>query len=300
LAPALPADLPPAAAGTPARDDSPGAAGNTSPAPGLGPTAPSTGPATAAGGAIAGSNDAGSDSAPALDGVARDASNRASPVGLPTDARSARNNDVSDRSAGGVANAAANAANAANAGTVGTVGTVGTPQAALALVRWHLDALDFEGASRVLFDFDTFGRAPDPLLTGQAVDALRTGGLRAAGKAAAASDAQVDERLVVEIDSAQSSAIVVGAGAAWWGLRLAGIAAALAASTPVWRAFDPIPILGARDGEREGGAGSDDADGPDGIEAQERDRDEDASRELLDQLRHGAGAASAAAHRSSP
>jgi hypothetical protein len=81
--------------------------------------------------------------------------------------------------------------------------------------------------------------------------------------------------------AAKASAALLGAGFVWWSLRASGLLASLAASTPVWRHLDPIPILGGDDGT---GYSTFDTAGPPQWD-DEAARDEAASRELLDEAR---------------
>ncbi len=81
--------------------------------------------------------------------------------------------------------------------------------------------------------------------------------------------------------AAKASAALLGAGFVWWSLRASGLLASLAASTPVWRHLDPIPILGGDDGT---GYSTFDTAGPP-LWDDEAARDEAASRELLDEAR---------------
>ena len=46
-----------------------------------------------------------------------------------------------------------------------------------------------------------------------------------------------------------ATGISLSVGAVLWALRAGGLAAALAASTPLWRHLDPLPILGRDDDE---------------------------------------------------
>jgi hypothetical protein len=81
--------------------------------------------------------------------------------------------------------------------------------------------------------------------------------------------------------AAKASGALLGAGFVWWSLRASGLLASLAASTPVWRHLDPIPILGGDDGT---GHSTFDTAGPP-LWDDEAARDEAASRELLDEAR---------------
>ncbi|HET7865546.1 MAG TPA: hypothetical protein VFL86_14180, partial [Burkholderiaceae bacterium] len=74
---------------------------------------------------------------------------------------------------------------------------------------------------------------------------------------------------------------LLGAGFVWWSLRASGLLASLAASTPVWRHLDPIPILGGDDGT---GYSTFDTTGPP-LWDDEAARDEAPSRELLYEAR---------------
>jgi hypothetical protein len=89
--------------------------------------------------------------------------------------------------------------------------------------------------------------------------------------------------LSFDISPARTSAALLSAGFVWWSLRVAGLLASMLASTPVWRHLDPIPILATpKDDE-------DDDDEADSVTTShgEQDRDEAASRELMDEARHG-------------
>jgi hypothetical protein len=81
--------------------------------------------------------------------------------------------------------------------------------------------------------------------------------------------------------AAKATAVLLGAGLAWWMLRGSGLLASLAAATPLWRHLDPIPILGGDDGSSQWA--------PDTETPLPRDdeaaRDEAAARELLDEAR---------------
>jgi hypothetical protein len=81
--------------------------------------------------------------------------------------------------------------------------------------------------------------------------------------------------------AAKATAVLLGAGVAWWLLRGSGLLASLAAATPLWRHLDPIPILGGDDGSSQWA--------PDTETPLPRDdeaaRDEAAARELLEEAR---------------
>jgi hypothetical protein len=56
-------------------------------------------------------------------------------------------------------------------------------------------------------------------------------------------------------NSATGAGLLLSASVLWWATRASGLLAAMMASVPAWRSFDPLPILA----QRRGGAPGDDA-----------------------------------------
>jgi len=54
-----------------------------------------------------------------------------------------------------------------------------------------------------------------------------------------------DEQTPIELtlEAARIAGVALTIGAVWWALRAGGLLASLAASAPLWRNFDPLPIL---------------------------------------------------------
>ncbi|HEX7972035.1 MAG TPA: hypothetical protein VF501_07450, partial [Thiobacillus sp.] len=50
-------------------------------------------------------------------------------------------------------------------------------------------------------------------------------------------------KLNLDSEEAKASAMVLSAGAVWWGLRAGGLMASLFASLPAWRSLDVLPVL---------------------------------------------------------
>jgi len=60
-----------------------------------------------------------------------------------------------------------------------------------------------------------------------------------------------EEQTPVELtlEAARVAGVALTIGAVWWALRAGGLLASLAASAPLWRNFDPLPILVDEDEE---------------------------------------------------
>ena len=92
-------------------------------------------------------------------------------------------------------------------------------------------------------------------------------------------DTPTDTDLAFDLltDPAVGGGLIVSASVLWWATRAGGLLAAMMASVPAWRSFDPLPILARTRPGRDAGAAAGDDDSPSSSSAPDSVRPDDAT-----------------------